>query len=281
MTYFGFLAQFVVIPLALIGGLTLYDVAYRKKTLPARLSGLSAWLTLAAHVLVALVYTTPWDNYLVATRVWWYDPQLVTGLTIGWVPIEEYTFFVLQTLLTGLWLLWLARRLPPPIDVPLRPKLRWVLAAIAGLIWLASVVGLLSGWKPGAYLTIQLAWALPPIIFQLAFGADILWRYRGLALLTLVPATLYLGAVDAIAIGAGMWTIDPAQSLEIYLAGVLPLEELTFFLVTNTLVAFGMTLVLARESQERTPQRLQELIAQISGVGSKEQEAWRLKQDGG
>ena len=23
------------------------------------------------------VYTTPWDNYLVATNVWWYDPALV------------------------------------------------------------------------------------------------------------------------------------------------------------------------------------------------------------
>ena len=270
MTYFGFLARFVVIPLTIIGGLTLYDVAYRKKTLPARLGGLPAWIVLAAHVIVALVYTTPWDNYLVATRVWWYDPQLVTGVTIGWVPIEEYTFFVLQTLLTGLWLLWLARRLPSLTDAPLRPKLRWITASVAGLIWLASVVGLLSGWKPGVYLTIQLAWALPPIIFQLAFGADILWRYRGLVLLTLVPATLYLGAVDAVAIGAGTWTIDPAQSLEIYLGGVLPLEEFTFFLVTNTLVAFGMTLVLAQESLARTPQRLQELIARNSGARSKD-----------
>jgi lycopene cyclase domain-containing protein len=264
MTYFGFLAQFVVIPLAIVGVLTLYD-RWRGRVLPKRLSGLPAWLALAAHVVVALVYTTPWDNYLVATRVWWYDPQLVTGITIGWVPIEEYTFFVLQTLLTGLWLLWLARHLPPPIDAPLRPKLRWITALVTGLIWLVSVVGLLSDWKPGVYLTIQLAWALPPIIFQLAFGADILYRYRGVALLTLVPATLYLSAVDAVAIDAGTWTIDPAQSLEIYLGGVLPLEEFTFFLVTNTLVAFGMTLVLARESQARTPQRLQELIARISG----------------
>jgi lycopene cyclase domain-containing protein len=263
MTYFGFLAQFVVIPLAILGGLTLYD-RWRGCALPKRLGDLPAWIALAAHVLVALLYTTPWDNYLVATSVWWYDPQLVTGVTLGWVPIEEYTFFVLQTLLTGLWLLWLARHLPPPIDAPLRPKLRWITASITGLIWLASVIGLLSGWKPGVYLTIQLAWALPPIIFQLAFGADILWRYRGVVLLTLVPATLYLGAVDAVAIDAGTWTIDPAQSLEIYLGGVLPLEEFTFFLVTNTLVAFGMTLVLARESLERTPQRLQNLIARIS-----------------
>jgi lycopene cyclase domain-containing protein len=263
MTYFGFLAQFVVIPLIIIGGLTLYD-RWRKRSLPKWLGGLPAWIALAAHVVVALLYTTPWDNYLVATSVWWYDPQLVTGVTLGWVPIEEYTFFVLQTLLTGLWLLWLARHLPPPIDAPLRSRLRWISASIMGLIWLISVIGLLSGWEPGVYLTIQLAWALPPIIFQLAFGADILYRYRGIVLLTLIPTTLYLGAVDAVAIDAGTWTIDPAQSLEIYLGGVLPLEEFTFFLVTNTLVAFGMTLVMARESLERTPKGLQNLITRIS-----------------
>ena len=64
-----------------------------------------------AAFIIALLYTTPWDNYLVATGVWWYDPALVTGLTLGWVPIEEYTFFILQTLLAGLWLAFLARRL--------------------------------------------------------------------------------------------------------------------------------------------------------------------------
>src|SRR5512141_2555047 len=66
-----------------------------------------------ATTIAALVYTTPWDNYLVATRVWYYDPARVLGVTIGWVPIEEYTFFVLQTLLTGLWLLWLVGRVAP------------------------------------------------------------------------------------------------------------------------------------------------------------------------
>ena len=52
--------------------------------------------------MVAVLYTTPWDNYLVATGVWWYDPHLVAGLVLGWVPIEEYTFFILQTLAMGL-----------------------------------------------------------------------------------------------------------------------------------------------------------------------------------
>ena len=51
--------------------------------------------------LVAVLYTTIWDNYLVSNRIWWYDPNLVTGITLGWVPIEEYLFFILETFLVG------------------------------------------------------------------------------------------------------------------------------------------------------------------------------------
>ena len=206
---------------------------------------------------MALVYTTPWDNYLVATRVWWYDPQLVTGLVIGWVPIEEYTFFILQPLLAGLWLLLLARRLPVgPVSGSGPRHLRPISTALAGLVWLGMVAILVAGWQPGTYLALELGWALPPIMLQLAFGADILWRHRRLILLTWLPATFYLSAADAIAIGAGTWTIDPAQSLNIYLGGVLPIEEFIFFGLTNALLTFGMVLVLARQSQVRLEEAL-------------------------
>jgi lycopene cyclase domain-containing protein len=96
-----------------------------------------------------------------------------------------------------------------------------------------------------------LVWALPPIMLQLAFGADILLRHYRLVLLTLLPLTFYLSAMDILAIGAGTWTIDPAQSLNILLAGRLPIEEFIFFLLTNTLIVFGMTLAIAAESRQR------------------------------
>jgi lycopene beta-cyclase len=68
---------------------------------------------IAVVALIALVYTTPWDNYLVATGVWHYDPKLVLNITIGYVPIEEYSFFVLQTFLTGAFVYWLWSRFHP------------------------------------------------------------------------------------------------------------------------------------------------------------------------
>ena len=67
-----------------------------------------ALAALAVHVVIAVVYTSPWDNYLVFRQVWGYPDGRVL-FTIGYVPFEEYLFFILQTLLSGLFLFALAR----------------------------------------------------------------------------------------------------------------------------------------------------------------------------
>ncbi|HVF25720.1 MAG TPA: lycopene cyclase domain-containing protein, partial [Anaerolineales bacterium] len=110
MTYFGFLLRFLLIPILIFLFITIWD-NQRNKQIPGFRNGRAVWTGIAVHVLLAVVYTTPWDNYLVASGVWYYNPDLVTGLVIGYVPIEEYTFFVVETILSGLWWWFLARRL--------------------------------------------------------------------------------------------------------------------------------------------------------------------------
>jgi lycopene cyclase domain-containing protein len=208
-------------------------------------------------MVVALIYTTPWDNYLVANGVWYYDPELVIGLTFGWVPVEEYTFFILQPILTGLWLLWLARHLPrrwtQSVEYrnPSGLALRWISTVALGALWLMMIGVLASGWQPGTYLGLILTWALPPIMLQTAFGADLLWRRGGLVLLGLGVPTLFLALADSLAITAGTWTIHPGQSVNLFLWGALPLEEFLFFLITNILITFGITLAISNESRGR------------------------------
>lgn len=264
MTYFGFLLLFIGPPLAVLAAL---NWRTRHQPFPARLHAFQPLSVILAHVLVALIYTTPWDNYLVATNVWWYDPALVTGLTLGWVPIEEYTFFVVQTLMTGLWLLWLARKVVPARgEIRSRPALRWIATLLLGIFWLASAAILAAGWQPGTYLALILIWALPPIMLQTAFGADLLWGYRRLVLPGFIVPTLYLSLADTFAIRAGTWTIDPAQTTGLHFPGGLPLEEFVFFLVTNLLISFGTTLVLARESQQRVSPQVLAKIMKITGL---------------
>lgn len=260
MSYFGFLLLFLGIPITILFGLTWLDKR-QGNPLPSQFSSYAGGLVLLAHVIIAFVYTTPWDNYLVATNVWWYDENLVTGIVFGWVPIEEYTFFIVQTVMTGLWVLWLMRRgvggangrYQPHSTLPQTSL--WVLFPV----WLLMVGILVVQWQSGTYLALQLAWALIPIMIQTGFGAHILWQYRRLVAWGIVPTTLYLATADAIAILGGIWTIDPEQSLYWLIGGVLPIEEFLFFLITNTLVVFGMTLVLAQESQTRLAELLEKL----------------------
>lgn len=249
MTYLGFLFRFVFIPILILSGLTCWDL--RQQAGLPRLQEKLIWRVIIIHIGLALVYTTPWDNYLVASGVWFYNPRLVTGVVIGWVPLEEYTFFVVETLLSGLWWVFLARRLPDAgVFRPSRAG-RLVGFGFLFVIWLLCIGLFFSGWKPGTYLSITLCWALPAIFPQFLFGADILWHQRWLVFWAIVPMSLYLSLADMAALKATTWSISADQTIGMRFLGILPLEEIVFFFVTNTLIAFGMTLMLSNTSQQR------------------------------
>ncbi len=237
MTYATFLLAFLLPPIALLGGWFLVGAV------PVR-RGLFSTAVLS---LVALLYTTPWDNYLVANRLWWYAPVRVSSLVIGWVPLEEYLFFILQPIATGLWTLFVLRRtrLAGVQENP-QQACRFAGAVFLTGIWAAALLALVVELQPWRYLALILIWAIPPLALQFVYGADQLWVLRRSALLAVLPPTLYLAAADALAIDAGVWTINPAYSLGLKLGGILPLEEFLFFLLTNCLIAFSLILIAAR-----------------------------------
>jgi lycopene cyclase domain-containing protein len=257
MTYFGVLAVFILPPLLLLILFVPRNLWRALRTgKPLSRQDLLPYAAVLLHVVLAVVYTTPWDNYLVATGVWTYNPDLVTGVTLGYVPVEEYTFFVLQSMLTGLLTVAMMQRALPsginrlPGEELDNPPQRWVSSLGVGAVWIASTALLFSGWVPGTYLALILSWALLPLLLQLSFGADILWHYRRGVLVSILAPTLYLWVVDALAITSGTWTIDPMQTTGLAL-GSLPVEEMLFFLMTNVIIVCGITLILAPESRPR------------------------------
>ena len=191
--------------------------------------------------LIAVSYTTPWDNYLVAKEVWWYGANRVIG-TIGHVPIEEYLFFVLQPILTGLFLYQYLHRYSPSLDRS-STKAPWGGAAIfIGLSLLGGIL-LFDGNPETLYLALILAWAPPILGGMWLYDGETLWALRQTVLVTTFIPTFYLWIADAFAIGAGIWTIAPHYTVGLSLFG-LPLEEATFFLFTNLLVVQGVLLLL-------------------------------------
>ena len=90
MTYGRFLLLFLGLPLALV---FLFVRGARR----------GPWRPFL--LLLPLVYlaTTPWDSWAVVHGLWAFPEGKTWGLRLGVLPLEEYLFFGLQTLLTGLW----------------------------------------------------------------------------------------------------------------------------------------------------------------------------------
>ena len=239
MTYWQFHAAFLLPALAALLGWQ----HWRGYRAPRRV-----WLGIATAAAIALVYTTPWDNYLVQRGVWSYRPDRVAlPWRLGYVPLEEYAFFVLQPFLAGLCL-WAC--VPAQTHrwwwrLPHRSwRFRLAGASVAALLCASGILALAVGGR-WLYAGLILVWGSPPLALHWLYGGDLLWQSRGPGLLAAGLSTGYLWTADRVAIGAGIWSISPLHSTGWSLAG-LPAEEALFFLVTNLLIIQTLLLLWRR-----------------------------------
>lgn len=203
----------------------------------------TAWTWLGAVVLLAVVYTTPWDNYLVYRGVWGYPDGAVLG-TIGYVPLEEYAFFVIQTLVVGLFYFALrGYRLLRAERSPVPHAFRRAGVATWGILSLIGYSLLLHPSDQALYMGLILGWAPPVLAGMWWIGSDKIWHERRRIVVATTVPTLYLWAIDRIAIQRGIWDIRDAYSLGFDPLG-LPIEEAAFFLVTTALCVVGLVLFL-------------------------------------
>ena len=215
----------------------------------ARVGGVKPWAMLGLLLVLAFVYTTPWDNYLVYREIWTYPPGAVLAV-IGYVPVEEYAFFLLQPILTGLFLFTLLQTLPlqpEPVREPLLP--RRIGASVWTAVTLAGVAMLVAGghWL---YMGLILAWA-PFVLAGLWWmGGHTAWAWRRLYLFAIAIPTVYLWYADRTAIDLGIWHITDATRTGIEPFG-LPIEEALFFLLTNMLVVHGLIMLLLTDDADR------------------------------
>jgi len=186
--------------------------------------------------LLAVVYTLPWDDYLIRRGVWVYGVDVVAG-RLWTVPVGEILFFVFQPILTALWLY----QCRFPTDYPLAASHRQRAVGVAAGVGVGALgAGLLTG-ESTFYLGAILAWASPIVAIQWGFGWPQLWAARRTVTLAVGVPTAYLWVVDWMALSLGLWTISPQYSVGIAPFG-FPIEEALFFLVTNLFVVQGLVL---------------------------------------
>ena len=130
-----------------------------------------------------------------------------------------------------------------------------------------AALGLLAlTTEAGTYLGLILVWAMPILALQWGFGGDLLWARRRTFAWAVALPTLWLWVADRYAIGVGIWWISPDRTLGWAPLG-LPVEEATFFLVTNLLVVGGVLLAVDERSITR-------LAAMLRGARARPWRPW-------
>ncbi|MDH4468653.1 MAG: lycopene cyclase domain-containing protein [Bacteriovoracaceae bacterium] len=233
MTYLQFLLIFLGIPLTIVVTL------YKKSDLPNKKEFRFGIILL---IFLAVTYTAPWDNYLVKSGVWIYGEDRILG-TIGYVPLEEYCFFVLQTILSGLFCFLLQKRIPltkiTNMKIVQKMNRKKIVFSSYLLLFLLGLIFLY--FEKSRYLGLILSWGMPVILLQWFFGGNYLLANHKILLVSTLITTFYLWMADGLAISWGIWSISDTYTIGFNL-GPLPLEEAIFFLVTNLMVSQGLIL---------------------------------------
>jgi lycopene cyclase domain-containing protein len=189
-------------------------------------------------VLIAYVYTIPWDNFMISVETWWYGD--IVWNTIIYAPVGEYLFFGIQTIIAGLYLYYLDFN-PIPKETDLRLKIRIGGFLLIMLPFIFTFYLTIFGPNYLFYGSSIIAWTSPVIAIQWLVGGSYIIREWRKILYSIVPPTIYMWFIDGLAIYSGLWTISSQKTVGVSV-GPLPVEEMLFFLSANIMTVFGMVL---------------------------------------
>ncbi|CAO3636863.1 unnamed protein product [Cunninghamella echinulata] len=192
---------------------------------------------------VAFITASLWDNYIVYHRAWWYCPKCVTAV-IGYVPLEEYMFFIIMTMITvpftNLIMRW---QLPTFYLKSTSSSFQFMCTRylpIIGFLVIAKKAWNVAIPNTPLFYGGCILWYVCPVLALLWFGAGeyICRRWKSVMISITFP-TLYLCWVDKIAIRAGTWHISEKTSTQIMVVPNLPIEEFLFFFLINVVLVFA------------------------------------------
>lgn len=211
--------------------------------------------TVAVLITVVMLFTSPWDNFAVARGIWDFPADRV-WFRIRHLPVEEYAFFVIQSLqVIGLCILLLQHSSVPSTETMAsdRQPYHWILAAVVSVVWF--LIGRkgqgIDLRKPSMHYAWHLLyWFLPVVAVQWAIAGDILCgdRWPIVIVPTLTIGT-YLSIADYVAVRKGIWFFDRKQITGTYVAGILPWEEVAFFYLTSLVVAQSFLILLPESAR--------------------------------
>lgn len=219
----------------------------------AALSGPLPWTTeeveaLGWVLLAVMIFTTPWDNLAAKWGIWGF-PREKYSLRLGYLPMEEYAFFLLQSVNVMLAVRALFRFFPDwqtgqETEIGMGALICLAASVIPWLLVAVQLRRLRQKAGPRVNYAIHLAWFLPVIYAQWVLASPLFWGHAGLLALVTAAFGVYYTLADLAAVRAGTWFFDEKQITGGKLGGILPWEEIAFFFLTSLLVAQSYLLLL-------------------------------------
>jgi lycopene beta-cyclase len=219
----------------------------------AALSGQVPWTTgeveaLGLVLLAVMTFTTPWDNLAAKWGIWGF-PREKYSLRLGYLPVEEYAFFLLQSVNVMLALRALFHFLPDWQTGQETEIGKWTLICLVASVIPWALVAIQLHWLrrkagPRVNYAIHLAWFLPVVYAQWILAPQLFGGHAALLALVTAAFGIYYTLADLAAVRAGTWFFDEQQITGVKLGGILPWEEIAFFFLTSLLVAQSYLLLL-------------------------------------
>lgn len=205
------------------------------------------WTAAGAVLLIVMVFTTPWDNFAAMWGIWQF-PKGRYLFRIGYLPIEEYLFFLLQSInvmlgLRAALLYW--PELRTGLGTPLVP-VQGIQCGVIVAIWVVVGIWYLRHLPPKRhyYAVHLLFWFLPVLVLQWVIAPNLMLAHAGLLAGITLAFGGYYTLADVVAVYGGTWTFDEEMITGHKLGGILPWEEAAFFFLTSLLVAQSYLLLL-------------------------------------
>ena len=202
-------------------------------------------------LLAVMIFTTPWDNLAAKWGIWGF-PREKYLLKIGYLPVEEYAFFILQSVNVMLAVRALFHFFPgfqtsQETVVGMGTLICLGLSVIPWAMITVQLLWLRKRFGTRVNYALHLSWFLPVIYLQWILGPFLfLDHVTMLAMITAVFG-IYYTLADIIAVRGGTWFFDEKQITGLKLADILPWEEIAFFFLTSLLVAQSYLLLLPSE----------------------------------
>jgi putative membrane protein len=183
---------------------------------------------------IAFAFSCLWDNLPAWRGVWTVEAHMTIG-TAGFMPFEEYFWFIDHTLLASFWVLrlWSSRRTRSESFATSRRETRTI---GAGLCLLAALCGLwLLQFERTFYLGVLLSFMSPVAAFQWWFCGHLLVQQPREWIMGIAVPSIYLLLLDTWAIHRGLWRISQTYTTGLHLFGV-QLEQILVYTTTTALV---------------------------------------------